>query len=303
MASIDWRYFDGMTHRLNRWLLVVMVLIAAPFWWLLIDNSPGQAQPKPIHIAELRRLAATLPGSRPTALHYTIVATRRTVGDLFAAGIGLKRRSLAMIAWYLPVPGAGPILIDAAATPADAQASGFRHFDIVKQHQIDTDAARADLILATHLPPNQGGAQPTAYHPLGKTPDPAPPSRGTLTAAAGAAPVAAPRAVAPGVVVIPASDYAPGAQLIFVQLAAGAEFLFTGDISNLDDNWSQLRARSLLAAHWLAPQTRAKVYPWLRTIRQLHCEAPKLTIVPGNDVTWLIKQRHNGKVAELNPGQ
>ncbi len=296
MGLIDWRSFDGMTHRLNRWLLILIVLFAAPFWWLLIDNSPGEAPPKPIHIAELRRLAAALPGPRPTALRYTIVATRRTVGDLYAAGIGLKRRSLAMISWYLPVPGAGPILIDAEATPTDAQASGFKHFDLVKQHQIDTEAARAGLILATQQWPTGDEAHPSAYHPLGKTPDPTSPSPTPLAVAS--APVAAPRAVAPGVVVIPASEYAPGAQLVFVQLANGAEFLFAGDISNLDDNWSQLRARSLLAAHWLVPQIRANTYPWLRTIRQLHYEAPKLTIVPGNDVAWLTKQRRNGKITE-----
>jgi len=62
-----------------------------------------------------------------------------------------------------------------------------------------------------------------------------------------------------------------------------------------------VRARSHLAAAWGPAQDRAQTYAWLRTIRQLHLEAPKMKIVPGYDYLWLIKQRAAGAIAEWQP--
>jgi len=272
---------------------MLAVLVLGPFWWLYINNTPGNQPAKPVHIAQLRQLAASLPGPRPAAVQYTILATRTAFGDLFAAGIGLKRRPLAMISWYLPVPGGDPILIDSNASPEEARARGFRNFDIVAQQGIATAATHAGLILATYQPlatsAFQASGRSTGKAGIGAAiPTPTPAANNLV-----------PWAAAPGVVIIPASDYAPGAQLIYVQLANGREFLFTGEIATFYENWTQLRARSQLAAHWLAPQNRARTYPWLRTIRQLHFEAPKLTVVPFSDYTWLDKQRGVGNLREM----
>ena len=249
----------AVTRRLNRWLLVLIVLVAVPFWWLLIDDDPGSAPPKPIHIAELRQLAGAIPGPPPTALNYTILATRLALGDIYAAGIGLKRRPLAIVAWSLPVPGAGPIVIDADATSAEAQARSFKNFDRVKQAAVAAEAMHAGVTLTTRQPPIGSALPAAADRPLAKAGVAG--AAGSSAIPANAAPLVGPHAVAPGVVVIPAPDYAPGAQMIFVQLDDGEEFLFAGDISALDDNWSQLRARARLANYELAPQNRIAVLP------------------------------------------
>ena len=98
----------------------------------------------------------------------------------------------------------------------------------------------------------------------------------------------APVAVAPGVVVIPApSSHTPGSQLIYVRLANGRELLFAGDNSSFAQNWQELRGRSRLVETWFAPENRAEVFAWLKTIRALKAQAPSLVVVPGHDWEWL----------------
>jgi glyoxylase-like metal-dependent hydrolase (beta-lactamase superfamily II) len=92
------------------------------------------------------------------------------------------------------------------------------------------------------------------------------------------------QAVAPGVVVIPAPSHTPGSQMIFVRLANGREYLFTGDIATLDSSWRELRARSRLVGDVLAPEQRGEVFAWLRTIRALKAQAPGMVVVPGHDI-------------------
>lgn len=255
-----------MRIRFTHWLLLALILILVPFWWLLIDTDRGTARAKPVHIDALRALASAMPGSAPTDVTYTLLGSRYAVGDYFAAGIGLKRRSMAMIAWSLPVPGKGPIMIDPGVSPAPADI-GIADFDRSRLEQVTVAAQGASLVLQT-----QGIA----------------PWHGSLVTA---------RAVAPGVVVIPAPGYVPGARLVFVRLADGREFLFAGNIAALSENWSQLRARSRLAARWGPPQNSSETYAWLRTIEQLRREAPRLVVVPGHDYAWLSRQRKYGSIS------
>jgi hypothetical protein len=286
-----------MTNRVSRWLLIAIVVVAWSFWWLLIDPDRGTAPAKPIHIAELRTLAGILPGQHPTRVTYTLLATRMTPGDHFAAGIGLKRRPLAIVAWTLPVPGKGPIMIDPGAPPPEASVGQFANFDFARQSQVNAATKTASLVLYTQghqrEPVRPGDRLGLAGISIAR---PAP--------ASAALPISytTAQAVAPGVVVIPASSAAPGARLVFVQLADGREFLFAGNIATFTENWSRLRARSHLAAAWGPPQNRAETYAWLRTIRQLRLEAPKMKIVPGHDLWWLLKERATGVIAELQPG-
>ena len=101
-----------------------------------------------------------------------------------------------------------------------------------------------------------------------------------------------PVAVAPGVVVIPAPSHTPGSQMIFVRLADGREFLFAGDIASFALNWRETRARSRLVGDWFAPENRAEVFAWLRTIRAWQAQAPGLVVVPGHDFTTMIDPEH-----------
>lgn len=284
-----------MVRRFNLFLLALIVLIGGPFYWLMIDNRPGDVQPKPITIAQLRQLAASIPGAAPSVVEYQTTALRLLPRGLFAAGSGLKRHPIVINAFRLPVPGGKPILIDSGLHPVDAAAMGMDMINKGGQQAIDRALQSAGMILFTHEHPDhmgallrQGGpAMQAAWFNPGQLP--AEPLAGSLTWPSGFTPRAqiggkAPQAVAPGVVVIPAPSHTPGSQMIFVRLGDGREFLFTGDIATLEASWQELRARSRLVGDFIAPEDRSEVYAWLRTIRQLKTEAPGLVIVPGHDI-------------------
>jgi glyoxylase-like metal-dependent hydrolase (beta-lactamase superfamily II) len=47
--------------------------------------------------------------------------------------------------------------------------------------------------------------------------------------------------VAPGIVVVPTPGLNSGARLVFVRMAGGKEFLFAGDLAQINQSWSELR--------------------------------------------------------------
>ncbi len=289
-----------MTRRFNWLILALIVLIGAPYYWLLIDNRPGDARSKPVTVAQLRALAASMPGQAPSEVRLEQVAWRRVPGTLFAAGDGLKRQRIAIMAWQLPVPGGRPVMIDSGVTKALADEMQLEAFLPEIQARVDAALGDAGLILITHEHPDHlgslaalGGAPLREAARLNAKQLPSAPLAATLPwrvrdgLTARIAPDA-PQAVAPGVVVIPASSHTPGSQMIFVRLANGREYLFAGDIATLDSSWRELRARSRLVGDWIAPEQRGEVYAWLLTIRALKAQAPGLVVVPGHDFEKII---------------
>jgi len=278
-----------MISRFNRWLLIAIIVIGVPFWWLLMDNAHSSAPPKPVHIAYLRALAAIIPGNRPIAVIATRAGSRWVVGETLAAGIGLQRRRLAMITWALPVPGKGPIVIDPGPDPDEAGVDSYENIDGAKVRRIAAETRIASLILHTHGPLTL--QEPAKSAALART---QPPSFATAQAAS----FATAQAIAPGVVIIPTPGHAPDTRLIYVQLANGREFLFAGNIATLSENWTALRLRSHLAAFWGPLQNDDETYAWLRTLHQLGAEAPRMAIVPGHDDLWLTQHVAIGIIAE-----
>ena len=84
--------------------------------------------------------------------------------------------------------------------------------------------------------------------------------------------------------------------MVFVRLADGREFLFAGDIATMARSWQELRARSRLIGDYFAPEDRAEIYAWLKTIRALKAQSPGLVILPGHDFEWLIEPDNRGFV-------
>ena len=288
-----------MTRRLNWFLLALLLLVGVPYYWLLIDNRPGDAAPKPLTIGQLRQLAASQGGAAPSAIEVEVVSWRRLPGDLFVAGSGLKRQLVAVMAWRLPVPGGKPIVIDSGLTQADADAMEMEAYFPQNQAEVSNALKEAGLVLVTHEHPDHEGAlvagggepllQAARLNPGQVRQAPLAASLRWSGDAAPTAQIAAqgPQAVAPGVVVIPAPSHTPGSQMIYVRLANGREFLFAGDIATFARSWQHTRARSRLVGDWLAPEDRGEVYAWLRTIRALHRQAPGLIILPGHDYEWI----------------
>jgi glyoxylase-like metal-dependent hydrolase (beta-lactamase superfamily II) len=288
-----------MTRRLNLILLILMLVFGLPSYWFLLDNSGATLPVKPIPIAELRRLAAAIPGEAPYAVEVERAAFRRVPGDLLVAGSGIKRKLVGYMAFRLLVRGGRSVMIESGITPKIAAASGAEQFNLSAQARIDRALDLAGLILVTHEHPDHLGALvahggSALLQAAWLNPRQLPPA--ALAAKLGwhgAMPPPrlnglAPQAVAPGVVVIPAPDsHTPGSQLIYVRLADGHELLFAGDNASFAQNWQQLRGRSRLVETWFAPENRAEVFAWLKTIRAWKAQAPGLLVVPGHDWEWL----------------
>lgn len=292
-----------MTRRFNILLLVLLLVFGLPYYWLLIDSRPGEARAKPVSIGQLRQLAASIPGQRPTAVEVEQVAFDRMPGNVFVAGSGIKRKLFGFMAFRLPVPGSGAVIIDSGMTANSAKELGVEAFIVPAQARVNAAMQRAGLILMTHEHvDHMAGLAAIANTPamtrarLNPQQLPGAPLAATLpwarreglkaTLAGGA-----PQAVAPGIVVIPAPSHTPGSQMIFVQLASGAEYLFTGDIATMAQSWLELRARSRLMSDYLAPEDRSEVFAWQLTIRKLATDAPGLTVIPGHDHLMLMNNR------------
>lgn len=283
----------------KRGLLALLVLLVAAGYWLLVDNRPGDAEAKPITVAQLRALAAAMPGQAPSAVEVERVTGREIPATLFGAGLAPRQRETAVMAFRLPVPGMGAVMIDSGLSRTAAETMQFSDYDTAAQQRIDAQLRRAGLVLFTHehidhqgglLALNDRAALDKARFNPGQLPGnrwsdmlpwPAPPlPTASITGTQ-------PQAVAPGVVVIPAASHTPGSQMVFVRLADGREFLFAGDISTLAESWQQIRARSRLLGDFIAPENRAEVFAWLRTVQAWHREAPAMQIIPGHDLGWI----------------
>jgi glyoxylase-like metal-dependent hydrolase (beta-lactamase superfamily II) len=289
-----------MTHRLNLILLTLILAVGLPYYWFLLDNSGASLPAKSITIEQLRELAGSIPGETPYAVEVERSAFRRVPGNAMVAGSGMKRKLVGYIAFRLPVRGGRPVMIESGITPGIAAAQGAEQFNATTQTRIDRALDQAGLILVTHEHPDHLGA--LAAHggaALSQLAWLNPRQLAAQLPWTGAKPV--PRlngstlqAVAPGVVVIPApNSHTPGSQMIYVRLADGREVLFAGDNSSFAQNWQELRGRSRLVETWFAPENRAEVFAWLKTIRALKRQAPGLLVVPGHDWEWLADPANN----------
>ena len=139
-----------MTRKFNLFLLALAVLLGGPYYWFLLDNSHGDAPARRIDIAELRRLAASIPGQVPSAVHMERPAFRRVPGNLMVAGSGIKRKLIGHMGFLLVVPNGKPVVIDSGISAEIAARMEVEYFDAASQGRIDRAMDAASLILVTH---------------------------------------------------------------------------------------------------------------------------------------------------------
>ncbi|WP_232493892.1 hypothetical protein [Novosphingobium kaempferiae] len=261
-----------MTRRLNFWLFSVLLVFAIPYYWFLADAGAGpwtaDARARPITMAELRALAGSIDGQRPVELRVETVGIRQTSRNMLIAGGGMKAIPNAVRAYELIVPGSGPVVIDAGASAKVAKQQEFDYFDTAAQARIASALSKAaHAILLADRPAHNGG-----FH------------AGTLQAGAERPSThAAPYALAPGVVVIPATGLAPGSNMVYARLADDREFLFTGDVAKITSNWLDLNLPARIAMRNEPASFRIENLSWLMTINALHRSAPQMMIVTGHE--------------------
>lgn len=251
-----------MTRRFNLLLALAVLFIALPYYWLLVDNHPGEAAPRPLAIGRLRELAGELPGQRPVAIAVERAAYRLVPGNVMAAGSGMKRRLYSNLVFRLDVPGKGPVVIDAISSRGEAGRQGLTLAGKPTQDRIAAALHDASLVLATRGTPASAGGRP--------------------------------RAIAPGIVVIPAPVPTPGHRMIYLRMADGREYLLAGEVAPHAASYRQMRGRSRLMTDHVRPEDRETAIAWLATIRELQRQAPELRVIPGHDLAWLASPEHRG---------
>jgi len=92
----------------------------------------------------------------------------------------------------------------------------------------------------------------------------------------------APRAIAPGVVLVPAAGHTPGSQLVYVLTRDGRELLFVGDVAWHMDALRNLHYRPRLVTDYFLDEDRAAVLAQFRTLHDLLPESG-LQIVVSHD--------------------
>ncbi len=286
-----------MTRKLNHWLIFIIVLIALPYWWLMLDNRTGDAAAKPLHIADLRQLAASMSGPTPTSVEAENIDNRSVSKGVFVTGAGLKRYSLAIIAYRLPIANSEPIIIDSGTTAIASQSLGYhRYYEAgLKRIQAALQNARLILLLHTH-PEHASGLYAALSQPDSKGLHARVRMGDSKATPASAGPAIA---LAPGVVAIPAPSHTPDSQIVYARLENGREYLFVGDIAPYAANFQHLRAKARLMSYLYDDENRREVFAWLLTIRQLQKESPQLIVVPGHDYDWLRFAYKHGLIKEF----
>lgn len=259
-----------MTRKLNYLLLAFLIVIVAPFAWLMLDGSTRSDASKPITIEQLRLLAASIPGMAPTAVRYEVIGRRRVISDLLAAGSGLRPVPFVLRAYLLVTPKGAPVTIDRGMGRAMAARHRVRDFDPRAQAAVEHAVLTSQVTLV--LAPDVQHSGFEAPSPLLGSGLP----RGQRNPAK-------PYAVAPGIVVIPADGVRPGERMVYVRLATGRELLFTGDVAPVHTSWEQQRPPARLVTLFLVGDDREEIGVWLRTIRKMKDAAPSLQIVTGHD--------------------
>lgn len=268
-----------MTNRLNFWLLAILIFVAAPFWWYMLDARTGDAQAKNVSIEQLRALADAMPGAKPLAVRYELVATRYVARSLLAAGSGLRPTRFSVRAFALTLPAGRIITIDSGMSARTAEQFEFSRYSREAQARVDKALARADLtlFLADH-PLHTSGADAGATRHRSAPAD----AHGVIARSATGSD-GAPYAVAPGIVAIPLPDLPNNDTMFFVRLASGHEYLFTGAVAPTHQNWEDMRPPARIMTSYIRPMPRAEIVSWLMTIKALKAASPQMTVIEAFD--------------------
>jgi glyoxylase-like metal-dependent hydrolase (beta-lactamase superfamily II) len=276
--------------------LVLFVLVGAPtYWWFFLESAEPVGT-FALDLAELRTLADSMEGDKPSAIRVEHVAGFEYPATAVFAGNGWAPVKMPVYSYQLVFPNRTAV-VDTAMDEQTAKTQQGSFFDAAAFSRTLAGIEKAEFIVITHEHfDHLGGASthPKAEavaHKLKLTKaqlaDVAKQKPLRLSDAVNAKvkPLEYDRAlaVAPGVVLWKAPGHTPGSQMIYVKRADGEEYLFLGDIAWHQANWQQVHERARLVTQFFLGEDRDAVLRELAAIKALAASAPALHVSPGHD--------------------
>lgn len=279
-------------------LLVLLVLIVAlipAYFWLFTQSSVPSSGQYTIDLAQVRALADSLPGEKPTEIRFEEVASMNAPSTGIIAGSGWGDATLTFYAFQL-LYADHTAMIDTGMDKKTADETSAKNFDDAAFARVLSAMAVADPIVITHEHYDHVGG--VATHPNLATVMPRLKlTKEQLSVPGKMDPLVFPKdaltgyvpldydklkAIAPGVVLVKAAGHTPGSQIVYVKRADGAEYLFLGDVAWHWRNVQEVRTRARVVT-LLMGEDRDGVLLQLQELNRLAAAEPKLTVVPGHD--------------------
>jgi glyoxylase-like metal-dependent hydrolase (beta-lactamase superfamily II) len=273
----------------------LLVIVAAAYYWLIVESHvPGGAE-YALDIAEVRRLAGAPAGDKPVAIEVETVGLFKPPAAFVVAGDGWKPSDLPVYSYRVVYPQTS-VIVDTALSK-ESGGDSLDSFDAAAFARIQAAMAQASIILVTHehsdhiggltTHPNLAAVLPATKLTREQIANPAAlqPTRFPDHALDGYVPLEYQKyeAVAPGMVLIKSPGHTPGSQMVYVQTADGKEFIFIGDVAWHFRNIEVQRERPRFATQFIIGEDRTAVFGELGALHRLHEAEPRINIVPGHD--------------------
>jgi len=275
----------------------LLVLGGGAYYWLVMESHmPGDAA-FTLDIEGARKLADSLPGDKPVAIHAEQIAAFTFPATAIVAGDGWAQVAMPVFSYELVYPDGVTGIIDTGLDKAAAEAAGTTAFDPEAYERMSAALHKASFILLTHEHMDHIGglaaqSDVASLHEAVRitAEQQAHPERmAPVTFPDGVLESFTPlvygdmAAIAPGVVVIKSPGHSPGSQMVYVRRADGREYLFLGDVAWQFRNIETQRERARLVTQFMLKEDRLQVFGELKALAALLKTVPELVIVPGHD--------------------
>jgi len=281
-----------------RWLgyvfLTLLVIAAGAYYWLFVDSRVPSGS-FPIDMVEVRKLADTIAGEKPSEIRVERVVSFSFPFVAGVAGGGWNQIEVPVytyqIAW-----GDRTIMVDAGVNAEEFKADPT--FDAQAYARMQAAMATTSNLVITHEHPDHIGGlvshpdlpavlahtlltQEQVDHPekmFGlKFPE------GALN---GYKPLSYDHyhALAPGVVLIKTPGHTPGSQIVYIKLASGQEVMLLGDIAWRFESVERVAARARFVSDFFLGEDRNAVLLELAELKRLHDAEPSIAMIAGHDI-------------------